>query len=184
MELLYLCAGHVELQWSICGIWKQTNWWQVSYESSVRCNVSLDFLCWDNRKQSHGHGRWRVSKCPTFCLQLYSLQPLSDLTISPKHFSLPSFVWTKWLDEWEWGFRQVHWTGMCQSLQNCGLDWSMGLLSTAPSALVNPPEDVRTSCMLHCSFVLFRIHFPLRGSTMRTFWSSVHSFWPGMVGVL
>ena len=135
-------------------------------------------------KQSHGHSRWWVSRCPTVRLQLYSLQSSSDLTISPKHFSLPSFVWTEWLDEWEWGFRQVHWTGLFQGLQNCGLGWSMGLLSTAPSALGNPPEDVRTSCMLHCSFVLVHIHFPLRGSTMRTFCSSIHSVWPGMVGVL
>jgi len=135
-------------------------------------------------KRSHGHSRWWVSSCPTVSILLYSLQPLSDLPFNTKHFSLPRFVWTEWLDKRDGGFRQVHWTGMCQNLQNCGLGCSLGLLFKAPSALVNPPEDVRTSCMLHCSFVLVHIHFPLKGSTMRTVCSSVHSVLPEMMGVL
>ena len=152
----------------------QSRWWISSCHTATNETV----------KQSHGCRRWWVSRCPTVSMQFYSLQPLSDLAINPKHFSLPSFVWTEWLDERDGGFRQVHWTGMCQSLQNCGLDCSLGLLFKALSALINPPEDVRTSCMSHCSFVLVRIHFPLQGSTMRTVCSSVHSVWPGMMGVL
>jgi hypothetical protein len=45
------------------------------------------------------------------------------------------------------------------------------------------PEDVTNFCMLHCSLLQVHIHFPLPGSTMRTFWSKVHPDWPGTVGI-
>lgn len=113
----------------------QTNWWRVSSELFVRYNILFDFSCWENRKQSHGHRRWCVSRCLTVCRQLYSLQPSSDLTISPKHFSLPSFVSTEWPDEWKWG------------MQASTLDWDVSEFTELWTGLVHGSSFYSTICI-------------------------------------
>lgn len=185
MELLYLCTGYVVFQWSVCGIWKhrQTDGecLQNCLWDTIFCLIFLAGKIESNLMDTEGDVSQDVSQSVGSCI-LSSPHLIWQSAQSTFHYQALCQQNGQMSGSGE--CRQVHWTGMCQSLQNCGLGWSMGLLSTVPSALVNPPEDVRTSCMLHWSFVLVRIHFPLWGSTMRTFWSSVQSVWPGMVGIL
>ena len=60
VELAYLCTGYVELQWSVCGVWKDKLMDSVlrivPWTQQVMGLTAIN----ETVKQSHGHSRWWV----------------------------------------------------------------------------------------------------------------------------